>query len=244
MLYTSSKTENDSSAINSEANKEMLEARVCYGHRSSRTNPRMKPFIIGTKNGVEIIDLDKTSEGLEKAKKVIDELGAKNKMLLFVGTNPMLRDIVKEVAGKTKCLHIDRWVGGLLTNFKTIYGRLQYLRELQEKDKTGGLAKYTKKEQLMFQREIIKLSQMFSGFEDCHGTPDALIVVDVKMHEDAIREGKKLKLPIVGIVDTDSDPTVVDYPIPANDHIRSSVQYLLNQLVSGYNRVVDAEKQK
>jgi len=236
MIKAEVKTDPDSSSNKNQIIKEMLEARVCYGHRSSITNPKMKSYISGTKNNFEVIDLEKTFEALEKSKKFMEELGQQKKTLLFVGTSPIIRDLVTVAAEKTRSPYsASHWIGGFLTNFKTIFGRLKYFRELKAKEASGELQKYTKKEQINFQKEIQKLSQLFMGLEECQGLPNALVVVNVKTHETAVREAKKLKIPIIGIVDTDSEPQLADYVIPASDHIRSSVNYLLNQLVSGYN---------
>ena len=163
------------------------------------------------------------------------ELGAQKKTLLFVGTNPMTRDLIKEAADKIKSPYsASHWIGGLLTNFKTIFGRLKYFRDLQAKNASGELQKYTKKEQVKFKKEIQKLSQLFAGLEEFQGLPGALIVVNVKMHETAVREARRLNIPVIGIIDTDSDPNFADYFIPASDHIRFSIAYLLGQLVSAY----------
>lgn len=235
MIQTETKTEIDQSSGKSQAIKEIVAARVCYGHRSSSTNPKMKPYISGAKNNFEVIDAEKIYEALGKCKKFMAELGAQKKTLFFVGTNPMTRDLIKEVADKIKSPYsVSHWLGGLLTNFKTIFGRLKYFRDLQAKNASGELQKYTKKEQVKFQKEIQKLSQLFAGLEECQGLPDALIVVNVKMHETAVREARRLNIPVIGIVDTDSNPNLADYFIPASDHIRFSVAYLLDQLVSGY----------
>lgn len=215
---------------------EMIAARVYFGHRTSKTNPRMKQYIAGAKNGLEIIDLEKTYDQLEEAKKFIGDLSQKGKMLMIVGTNPMIRDLVQVAAEKAGCwCAINHWIGGLLTNFKTVYTRLKYLRELREKDSKGELQKYTKKERIKFQKEIIDLSEMFKGLDKCDRLPDALLVVNTKLHETAVKEAKKINIPMIGILDTDSDPRMIDYPIIASDHTRSSVEYILNQLISAFN---------
>ncbi len=235
MIKTETKTELDQPSEKNQAIKEIVAARTCYGHRSSSTNPKMKPYISGSKNNFEVIDAEKIYEALEKCKKFVVELGAQKKTLFFVGTNPMTRDLIKEAAEKIKSPYsAAHWIGGLLTNFKTIFGRLQYFRDLQAKNASGELQKYTKKEQVKFQKEIQKLSQLFAGLEECQGLPHALIVVNVKMHETAVREARRLNIPVIGVVDTDSDPEMADCFVPASDHIRSSVAYLLDQLVSAY----------
>lgn len=233
MTNTEVKNDNGLATDQSEVVKNMLEARVCYGHRSFKTNPRMKSFIVGTKNGVEIIDLEKTAEYLEKARVFVQGYLKEKKAVMFVGTNPASRDLIKDAGEKTKSFYVvNRWIGGFLTNFKTVSNRLKYLKDLKEKEKNGQLQKYTKKERLNFQKQIEKLSGMFVGVEECLAIPQALVVVDSRMHETAILEAKKLHIPVVAIIDTDSDPTSVDYPIPGSDHIRSSIAYILNQLIA------------
>jgi small subunit ribosomal protein S2 len=222
--------------------RDMITARVYFGHRSSKTNPRMKPYIAGTKNGLEIIDIEKTHDQLEKAKKFINDLSQKGKMIMIIGTNPMVRDLVQIAGEKAKCWFVvNKWIGGFITNFKTIYNRLRYLRDLKEKEAKGELQKYTKKERINFQKEIIDLSEMFKGLDKCDRLPDALIVINTKLHETAVREAVRAHIPIVGVLDTDSDPRTIDYPIVASDHTRSSVEYILNQLISAY-RSVEVEK--
>lgn len=222
--------------------RDMIANRVYFGHRSSKTNPRMKPYIAGTKNGLEIIDLEKTYDQLEKAKKFISDLSQRGKMIMVVGTNPMVKDLVQAIAEKGKCWFVvNKWIGGFITNFKTIYIRLKYFRDLKEKEAKGELQKYTKKERIGFQKEILDLSEMFKGLDKCDRLPDALIVVNAKLHETAVKEAIKAHIPLIGILDTDSDPRMIDYPIVASDHTRSSVEYILNQLISAY-RSVEVEK--
>ncbi len=227
---------NENSQEKNQVLRDMITARVYFGHRTSKTNPRMKQYIAGAKNGLEIIDLEKTYDQLEEAKKFIADLSQKGKMLMIVGTNPMVRDLVQLAGEKANCWFvINKWIGGFLTNFKTVYMRLKYLRDLREKDAKGDLQKYTKKERINFQKEIIDLSEMFKGLDKCDRLPDALLVVNTKLHETAVREAKKINIPMIGILDTDSDPRMIDYPVIASDHTRSSVDYILNQLVSAYN---------
>jgi len=227
---------NEFSQEKNQSLRDMIAARVYFGHRSSKTNPRMKPYIAGTKNGLEIIDLEKTYDQLEKAKKFINDLNQKGKIIMIVGTNPMVKDLVQSAAEKIKCWFVvNKWIGGFITNFKTIYTRLKYFRDLKEKETKGELQKYTKKERINFQKEILDLSEMFKGLDKCDRLPDALIVVNTKLHETTVREAMKTKIPIIGILDTDSDPRMIDYPIVASDHTRSSVEYILNQLISAYH---------
>jgi len=214
--------------------KEMIAAKVCFGHKSSVTHPKMKPFIVGVKNTQTIIDLEKTMEGLEKARAFFNQLVKAGKTILFLDTNPLTRDITKEAAQKSKSFYlINRWIGGFLTNFPVISKRLEYFRNLKEKNSQGELLKYPKKEQMKFQKEITDLAEMFYGVEDCQKMPEALMVVNIRRHQTAAREARRKNIPMIAIVDTDSDPTAADYPIFGNDHFRSSVQYLLNQLISG-----------
>lgn len=212
--------------------QKMLKAKVCLGHRVSFTHPKMKPYLAGIKNNQTIINLEKTLESLEKAKKFFEEALRSGKTILFLDTNPATSDITKEFAQKTKSFFlVNRWLPGFLTNFPTIAKRLAYFRELKEKEEKGELLKYPKKEQLKFKKELEKLKEFFYGVEECQKMPEVLVVVGVSRHEIAIKEAQKKNLPIIAIVDSDANPEGIDYPIFGNDHLPSSVSYLLSQLI-------------
>ncbi len=212
---------------------EMVEAKVYFGRSASRLHPKMKPYIVSVKNNQTIINLEKTYEMLKKAKEFFKSLLNEQKTILFVNTNPATNDITLEAAKKTNNPYItNRWVGGLLTNFPVISKRIDYYNDLIQKNITGDLEKYTKKEQLKFQKELEDLETLFGGIKDFNKLPDALFVVGGDVHQIAIKEAKKMNIPVIAIVNTNDDISNIDYPIIASDLHRSSVEYITNFLIN------------
>ena len=213
--------------------REMNEARVCFGRSTSRLHPKMKSYIIGAKNTQTIIDLEKTYEMLIKAKEFFQSLLKEHKTILFVNINPATNDITLEAAQKTNNPYIiNRWVGGFLTNFSEISKRIKYYNELIQKNASGELEKYTKKEQLKFKKELEDLETLFGGVKDFNKLPDAIFVVGGRIHQIAIKEAKKTNIPVLAIINTDDDITDINYPIVASDLYRSSVEYITNFLIN------------
>lgn len=211
--------------------KEMLEAGVYFGHKTSKTHPKMKPFIHGIRNTIHVMDLQKTAERLEKALICLKELASKKGTVLFVGTTPSAREIVKEVARELSMPYVDtRWLGGTLTNFPTISKRLKYFHDLENKEKQGELKKYTKKEQLKFKEELRSLEQKMGGIKNMDKLPDLVFVVDLRKDYLAVHEAKMKGILTMAFCDTNVDPSLVDYPIPANDDAISSVRYILGKV--------------
>ena len=212
--------------------EEMLKAGVHFGHRSSKWNAKMKEYIHTTRNKVHIIDLEKTEKKLKNALEFINEIKEKKGMIIFVGTKVAAKDITKQTAEEVKMPYvIERWIGGTLTNFKVISKRLEHIRDLESKEKEGELKKYTKKEQHEFNVEIQKLNRYFGGIKEITKLPDALFVIDASKEKLAIKEAKMKNIPVVGLCDTNSDPTTVDYPIPVNDDAISSLKLILGAVV-------------
>jgi len=212
--------------------EEMLKAGVHFGHRASKWNAKMKEYIHTTRNKVHIIDLEKTEEELKKALEFINEIKEKKGMIIFVGTKVAAKEITKEIAENVKMPYvIERWIGGTLTNFKVISKRLEHIRDLEKKEKEGELKKYTKKEQHEFNIVIQKLNKQFGGIKEITKLPDVLFVIDANKEKLAIKEAKMKNIPIIGLCDTNSDPTTVDYPIPANDDAISSLRLILGTVV-------------
>lgn len=209
----------------------MLKAGVHFGHRKSRVNPRMLPYIFGVRNNVHIIDLVQTKAKLHSALEQLQELRAEGKVILFVGTRPTAKSSIKEMATTLNMPYVvNRWVGGTLTNFSVIAKRLEYFRELEAKQKRGELEKYTKHEQHLFQIELRRLEEKFGGIKQMQRTPDTLFLADLYEDELAAREARRLKIPVIAIADTNTDPTLVDGPIPGNDDAFSSLQYILGRV--------------
>lgn len=211
--------------------KELIEAGVHYGHQRKKWNPKMKPYIYGDKNGVCIIDLSKTYESLEKACEFVKQAASQKKNIVFVGTKKHVSEVIKEEAIRCGVFFINRrWLGGLLTNFDTIRLRLNRLKELEEMQATGTSDRLNKKEQSVFNKELEKLQKTLGGIKNMRGKPDILFVVDQKEEEIAIKEGQKINLKIIALVDTNSDPDGIDYLIPGNDDSARSVRLITKAL--------------
>ena len=211
--------------------EEMVKAGVLYGRKKSKTHPRMKDFVFATRNGIEILDLPKTMQALEKAAEFLKEIAKKDGIIIVVGTKPVCQELAENFAKKfSMSFVVKRWLGGTLTNFKTISKRIQYYMNLKADKASGKLAKYTKKEQVAFDKEIERLNGFFIGLERLTKLPDTLIVIDANEHITAVREAKRLKIPVVAILSTDTDPEAVEYPIPANDNSKTSIAWILGKL--------------
>ena len=198
--------------------REMLEAGVHFGHQTRYWNPKMAPFIFGHRNKIHIVNLEKTMTMYLDALKFVRQLTSNKGTVLFVGTKRQAREIVREDALRCSSPSVDyRWLGGMLTNFKTVKGSIQRLKDLLVMREDGSFEKLSKKEALTFEREIIKLERSLGGIKDMNGLPDALFVIDVGYQKGAISEAKKLGIPVIGVVDTNHSPEGVDYIIPGND---------------------------
>jgi small subunit ribosomal protein S2 len=203
--------------------REMLEAGVHFGHQTRFWNPKMAPFIYGHRNKIHIINLEKTLPKFEEAMKFVRTLSGKRGTILMVGTKRQAREVVAAEAQRAGQPFVDqRWLGGMLTNFKTVKGSLKKLKDMQA-TKEGGMESLTKKEALMFDREIAKLEKDIGGIQDMGALPDALFVIDVGYHKIAVAEAKKLGIPVIGVVDTNHSPEGIDYVIPGNDDSAKAV---------------------
>ena len=204
--------------------EDLLKAGVHFGHLTRRWDPKMKPYIFMERNGIHIIDLQKTVKSLEQAYNAIKEISASGDPILFVGTKKQAKDILKAEAMRCENPYIvERWLGGTLTNFSTIKKSVRHLENLEKMVLDGTVEKLTKKERLQIEREIEKMKKVFAGIQEMKKIPGAVFVVDIKKEEIAIREAKKLRVPIFAIVDTNCDPTQIDFPIPGNDDSTKSV---------------------
>jgi small subunit ribosomal protein S2 len=228
--------------------REMLEAGVHFGHQTRFWNPKMAPYIFGHRNKIHIINLEKTVPLFQEATKFARSLAAKRGTVLFVGTKRQARDIVAEEAQRAGMPYVDqRWLGGMLTNFKTVKGSLKKLKDMQAQVE-AGLESMSKKEGLLFQRELAKLEKDIGGIQDMAGLPDAMFVIDVGFHKIAIAEAQKLGIPIIGVVDTNHNPVGIDYVIPGNDdsskavalYARVMADAVLEGKAQSMNEVVEA----
>lgn len=198
--------------------REMLEAGCHFGHQTRFWNPKMAQYIFGARNKIHIINLEKTVEKFEQAQKFVRELTARGGKVLFVDAKRGGREIIAEQAQRAGCCWVDqRWLGGTLTNFKTVKQTIKHLKEMEQVIAEGGLEKMSKKEALDFSREIEKLNKSIGGIREMTSLPDALFVIDVGYHKIAIAEANKLGIPVIAVVDTNNSPDGVDYVIPGND---------------------------
>ncbi|MCX6766041.1 MAG: 30S ribosomal protein S2 [Candidatus Moranbacteria bacterium] len=206
----------------------MLKSGLHFGHQKSRKNPQMEPYIFTTKKGISIIDLEKSLEKLEEALAFLKKVKSDGKQILFVGTKEQARGFVRSAARRCQMPHVaERWLGGTFTNFKVIRSRAKYLKDSQAKLEKGEFKVYTKLEQLKKVEELEKLEKKIGGIKDMIELPGAIFVVDVKENELAVKEARKVGIPIVAVVDTNNSPSFVDYPIPANDDAISSIRLVL-----------------
>jgi small subunit ribosomal protein S2 len=203
--------------------REMLEAGVHFGHQTRFWNPRMAPYIYGHRNKIHIINLEKTLPLFETATKFVRQLASRRGTVLMVGTKRQARDVVAQEARRCGMPYVDqRWLGGMLTNFKTVKGSLKKLKDMQAQVEAGSQPSI-KKEALMFQREIAKLEKDIGGIGDMNALPDAMFVIDVGYHKIAVAEARKLGIPVVGVVDSNHSPEGIDYLIPGNDDSAKAV---------------------
>ncbi|HYJ96806.1 MAG TPA: 30S ribosomal protein S2 [Burkholderiaceae bacterium] len=203
--------------------REMLEAGVHFGHQTRFWNPKMAPYIYGHRNKIHIINLEKTLPAFEDAMKFIRQLAGRRGTILMVGTKRQAREVIAQEAQRAGMPYVDqRWLGGMMTNFKTVKTSLKKLKEMQAQKETG-LEQMSKKEGLMFDREIGKLEKDIGGIQDMAALPDAMFVIDVGYHKIAVAEAKKLGIPLIGVVDTNHSPEDIDYVIPGNDDSAKAV---------------------
>ncbi len=211
--------------------QELLEAGVHFGHQTRRWNPKMKPYIFRAHNGVHIIDLTQTAEQLNAACNFIGNTIRGGGKILFVGTKKQAQPLIRELAETHKQHFVtDRWLGGMLTNLKTVKQRLKRLKEIEAMEEDGSIAGYVKQEQASIRREKARLLKNLGGIRHMDSTPDAMFVVDIKREHNAIAEARKLRIPIVALVDTNCDPELVDYPIAGNDDAIKSVQIIVETI--------------
>lgn len=229
--------------------QEMLEAGVHFGHQTHRWNPKMASFIFTEKNGVHIFDLAQTEERLVKITGFVSDLAAKGGVILFVGTKKQAKAIIMEEALRCEMPFInDRWLGGLLTNFSTILGRINYYKKLKERKESGDLNKLSKKENAYLCKELDKLEGYLGGIKDLKKLPDAVFVVDTHKESLAVKEANRLGIPVIGVVDTNANPDDIDFIIPGNDDAIKSVKYITSviadAIVAGRGLTKDKEIQE
>jgi len=230
--------------------KKLFEAGGHFGHKTSRWHPKMAPFIHSKRNGTHIIDLTQTVERLQTALAYLAKTTADGKQVLLVGTKRQAQDVVRQLAEQSGMPYVtERWLGGMLTNWNTIGAQVKHLKDLEARMASGELAnKYNKLEVQRFQEEIDRLNVVYGGIKDLNGRPSAVVVFDVVHDANAVREAHKVGVPIVGLVDTNADPTMITYPVPCNDDAIKTVQliadYVQAALTEGKARTKKAEDSK
>jgi small subunit ribosomal protein S2 len=213
--------------------KDLLDAGVHFGHQTKRWNPRSKPFVFDHRQGVTIIDLEKTYEALEKASTFIENIVGNGGNVLFVGTKRQAKDIVREAAAATGMpFSVDRWLGGTLTNYETVKRSVAKFKKYQQMETSGELSKLPRKEESAIKREMGRMQRNFNGIVEMGGLPSALFVVDVGHEKIAVAEAARCSIPCIALVDTNSDPSLVAYPIPGNDDAVKSVRIIVETIVA------------
>lgn len=213
--------------------KDLLDAGVHLGHQTKRWNPRSKPYVFDHRQGITIIDLEKTHAALEKACAFIENLVAHGDDILLVGTKRQAQELIKEAAATTGMPYVtNRWMGGTLTNFETIKKSLAKFKKYQAMDASGELAKFSSKEESAIRREMARMARNFDGISGLTGLPAAMFVIDTSYEEIAVAEAKRMGIPSIGLVDTNSDPTQLTHPIPGNDDAAKSVRIIVETIVA------------
>lgn len=211
--------------------EKMAKAGLHFGYKTSKVHPKMKPYLFGARNNIHIINLEKTKEKLTEALEFIKNLISENKTLLIIGTKIQVKDSVKNIALECNLPYVnERWLGGTFTNFSVIKKRLDYFKDLERRKTEGQLEKYTKKERAKFDKEIKDLEKKFGGIKNLEKLPDAVFVLDMKKDNLAIKEARENGIKVMVVSNTNTDPTLADYPIPANNNAISSLNYILGKV--------------
>ncbi|MDG1747949.1 MAG: 30S ribosomal protein S2 [Bacteroidia bacterium] len=225
--------------------KDLLDAGVHFGHLTRKWNPRMAPYIFMEQNGIHIIDLKKTESRLEEAKAAAKNIAKSGRRILFVSTKKQAKEIVSTEAAKAGMPHVtERWLGGMLTNFQTVRRSIKRMQVIDKMATDGTFERLNKKERLMLDREKIKLARVLGGIEEMTKLPGALFVVDIKREHLSISEAQRLGIPVIALVDTNSDPTLVNYPIPGNDDASKSIELIVSELASAISEGTAARKKE
>lgn len=211
--------------------EDMLKAGVHLGHAKSKNHPAMQPYIFGVRNTISLIDLTKTKEKLAATLEFVKGVISRGGLILLVGTRPAARKVIMEIAETTKMPYfVERWIGGTLTNFKVISKRVEYMETLEREKASGDFEKYTKKERMKKEEEIVRLNKIFNGLRVLKRLPDAIFIVDINEDSTAVREAKRMKIPIVALCDTNSNADLINWPIPSNDDALPAVKYMVGRI--------------
>ena len=209
----------------------LMKAGVHLGHAKTKDHPSMKKYIFGVRNTISVLDLTLTKAALANAEAFLKEIGARGGLVLLVGTRPAARQAILEAAERTRMPYfVERWIGGALTNFKVITKRVEYMAELEREKASGELEKYTKKERMGKEDELVRLRKFFDGLRLLKRLPDAVFVVDTTYDDTAVREARRMKIPVAALCDTNADAELIDYPIPSNDDALPAVRYMVGRI--------------
>lgn len=227
--------------------KKLLEAGVHFGHQSRRWNPKMKKYIFGERGGIYIIDLEKTVEKLNAARDYIRDVAAKGGRILFVGTKKQAQDVIQEEAARCEMPYVKyRWMGGLLTNLETVKKSIRKLNDIEKMESSGITARLTKKENSLLMKEKDRLLRDLGGIREMAVVPQAMFMVDTKKEEIGVAEANRLGIPVVGLIDTNSDPELIQYPIPGNDDAVKSIKFIASlitdSIIEGRNEYLAGKK--
>lgn len=218
-------------AYPTDASREMIEAGVFYGRKKSKTNPKMRPFILANRGGIEIVNLQKTGEMIDAAMGFVKEKVRQNALVLLLGTASGAEDSVLRIAKKFNYPYATfHWVGGAITNFKIVAKRIEYMKKLRTDLASGALDKYTKKERLELERELKRLEELMGGLENLSREPDLVIMMDPNLHHTALREARKKKIPVVALANVDANPDDIDYLVPGNDKAKKSIEWFFEKM--------------
>ncbi len=227
--------------------EEMIDTGAHFGHQTRRWNPKMEEYIYGVENGVHVFDLTKTKPLLESALEFITKSVKEGKVVLLLGTKKQIKDKVAEVAQEVGVPYVnERWLGGTISNFGQMLKSVKKMEEMKANMASGAYDKYTKRERLLIDREITRLERFFEGIKTLSKIPDIVFIVDTKREAGAVHEANERKIPVIGIVDTNADPDLIDYPIPMNDDAKAAVEYVLNlvkEAISAGKKISSPKKQ-
>ena len=229
--------------------EKLLEAGAHFGHQARRWNPKMSSYLYGVEEGIHIFDLPKTKIALEEALEVLTKASAEGKVILLLGTKKQVKDKIIEVGKETGCPYVsERWLGGTLSNFEQIKRTIDKLADMKVKMAAGDYAKFTKKERRLIERDIARMDRFLGGITQLEKLPDILFIVDTHKEKGAVREATKAKIGTVGIVDTNADPTLIDYPIPMNDDASKALDYVMDlvkdAIIAGQKKIKPVKEAK
>ncbi len=209
--------------------EDLLKVGLHFGHRTSKWHPKMEPYIFTVRNGIHIIDIEETLKGLLAAGDFLEKVAREKKIILFVGTKPTIKDLVKKTAQEVECPYVvERWLGGTLTNFSTINKSIKKYIELKKDKEKGGWERYVKKERVTLEKELERLEKKFGGIEKLERLPDVVVILDVKEQDTAVKEARDKNIPLIGLCDTNVNPEGIDYVIPGNDDSIKGVSFVLD----------------